>query len=370
MKAKAQPIRTVLIAFPRIARTEKLSGIFRFLSGSNRWQMRLSDINDLDLTGVDGMIVTGMPPPAVLRKIERCSVPTVTIAISSRNRRGLARVETDGDAIVRAACDDLLLRQRYNSLVLLAGDLHTKFAEECLCAAQTIAQKHHFRFYSARNDLRRIFALPRPVAVIALNDSLAQNAILAGLSEGVRIPDELSVIGFGNERVFCESVKPSISSIEPDFEQQGFIAAKMLDDLMSGKADRSQAVVHVGLRAIIHRDSTPERKSGTNLVNRAMDFIRQKARDGIRVQDVIGEMHVSRRLLELRFRESAGMSILEAIVRQRLKDTADELIRSKDLIAAVCERCGWRSENYPKRIFKQQFKMSMAEYRTRHGRAN
>ena len=64
------------------------------------------------------------------------------------------------------------------------------------------------------------------------------------------------------------------------------------------------------------------------------------------------------------------MSILEAIVRQRLKDTADELIRSKDLIAAVCERCGWRSENYPKRIFKQQFKMSMAEYRTRHSRAN
>ena len=39
-----------------------------------------------------------------------------------------------------------------------------------------------------------------------------------------------------------------------------------------------------------------------------------------------------------------------------LTASADELIRSKDSIAAVCERCGWLSENYPKRIFKQQFK--------------
>lgn len=365
MKAANLRERNVLIAFPlsRIARTDKLAGIFRYLSGSSRWRIRLSDVDALDLKGIDGLIITGHPSSKALRQLERTTIPTVAIAVRCRRRAGLLQVETDGAAIARTVCNDLCSRQQYASLVLVSENDTSSFCQSCRDTMRRLAREHHQRFASLAGDLAPLADLPRPVAAFALNDNLAHDTVLAGIAGGLSIPDELSVVGFGNESVFCDSVSPSLSSVDQDFEQQGFLAAKLLDALMSGRDERSQRIFQVGSKSIIHRDSTPERKTGDNLVKRALMFIEQKAKDGIGVRDVVAEMRVSRRLLDLRFSESAGETILSAILRQRLADTKKELLASDDPIAAVCERCGWKSENHPKKLFARHFGVSMREFR-------
>lgn len=365
MKTTRPHERNVLIAFPlsRIARTDKLAGIFRYLSGSSRWRIKMSDVDDLNLEGIDGIIITGHPPAGILRQLEKATIPTVTIAVPCRRQISLLQIETDGAAIAQSVCNDLLSRQQYASLVLVSKSDTTPFSRSCLDAMRRFAQDHHLFFASLSGNLATLADLPRPVAAFALNDNLAHDAIRAGQAEGLTIPDELSVIGFGNEGVFCESVRPTISSVDQDFEQQGFRAAELLDALMSGRSGQLQRIFQVGLKSIVHRDSTPERKTGDNLVKRALKFIEQKAKDGIGVRDVVAEMRVSRRLLDLRFSESAGETILSAIVRQRLADTKRELLSSDDPIAEVCERCGWKSENHPKKLFARHFGVSMREFR-------
>lgn len=357
--------RNVLIAFPisRIARTDKLAGIFSYLSGSDRWQIRMSDVNALDLDGIDGMIITGIPSDAAMRQLESTRIPTVTIAIPCRRRARILRVETDGTAIARTVCGEFMSRQRYASLVLVSGKRPVSGFADVRTEMRLFARQHRMSFAELSCRIGPLADLPRPVAAFALNDGLAHDTILAGLAAGMRIPEDLSVIGFGNESVFCESVRPSISSVDQDFSEQGFAAAQLLDSLMSGKGTRLQGVIAIGPKSVIHRESTPERKTGGNLVKRALDFINRKATDGITVRDVVAEMRVSRRLLELRFRESAGISILAAILNRRLDATMSALKSSDDPISIVCERCGWKSENYPKRLFKRRFGMSMSAFR-------
>lgn len=365
MKAAKLRKRNVLIAFPlsRIARTDKLAGIFRYLSGSSRWQIKMSDVDNLNLEGIDGIIITGHPPARVLRQLEKATIPTVTIAVPCRQRTGLLQVETNGAAIARSVCNDLLSRQQYASLVLVSGNDTSSFSLSCRDTMRRLAREHHLRFADLPGDPAPLADLPRPVAAFALSDNLAHDAVQTGRAEGLAIPDDLSVVGFANESVFCESVRPSISSVDLDFEQQGFLAAKLLDALMSGRSGRLQRIFQIGPKSIVHRDSTPERKTGDNLVKRAIKFIEQKAKDGIGVRDVVAEMRVSRRLLDLRFSESAGETILSAIVRQRLADTKKELLSSDASIADVCERCGWKSENHPKKLFVRHFGVSMREFR-------
>lgn len=357
--------RNVLIAFPisRIARTDKLAGIFRYLSGSDRWQIRMSDVNALDLDGIDGMIITGNPSDAAMRQLESTRIPTVTIAIPCRRRARILRVETDGAAIVRAVCAEFFSRQRYSSLVLVSGKRPFPGSSDVRTEMRRFAREHRISFAELSGRTGHLADLPRPVAAFALNDGLAHDTILAGLAADMRIPEDLSVIGFGNESVFCESVRPSISSVDQDFSEQGFAAARLLDSLMSGKGARQQGVIAIGPKSVIHRESTPERNAGGNLVKRALDFIGRKAADGITVRDVVAETHVSRRLLELRFRESVGTSILATILNRRLDATKSALKSSDDPISIVCERCGWKSENYPKRLFKRRFGMSMSAFR-------
>ena len=86
----------------------------------------------------------------------------------------------------------------------------------------------------------------------------------------------------------------------------------------------------------------------------------------ISVGDVIAYLGVSRRLVELRFREVRKESILDTIRNIRLDLTKAELLSSTDSIARICEKCGWQSENAPKKLFRRRFGMTMREWRTQN----
>lgn len=361
--------RNVLIAAPisRVARMDKMSGIFRYLSSSTAdWSIRISDIDKLDLSDIDGMIVTGRPSAAIIRKIEKSNLPTVTIAIPCKARRNLVRLESDAEAIANAVCEEFLACWHYKSLVFATGKLRTAFAGRCEPALRSCARTRGLDFTHITTNLAAIAKLPRPTAVFALNDTIAWDIIRESQSRGIKIPNDLSVIGFCNDRVLCENTKPSISSADIDFEQQGFKAAKTLDALMTKPGTIQEGIIFNGLRTIVHRGSTPKKRTGDWLVRHARDFIRKNAVKGITVQDVVREMRVSRRLLELRFRESSNRSIRETIIDRRMEATKNELLASDDPITTVCERCGWRSVNHPKQAFKRQFGQSMSVFRKRH----
>lgn len=212
-------------------------------------------------------------------------------------------------------------------------------------------------------------ALPTPVALLAAMDTRAIEVIGLCAEAGLRVPQDVAVLGIDNDELVCNGSIPTLSSIQRETVACGFMAAGMLDRLMR-KENGKKEVKRYGVREIVTRDSTQPQALVTDpLALRAQEFIRINAGAGIGVPDVVRHLNVSRRLLEMRFSAACQRSLLEEIQNARL-DRAGKLLRDTDLpLTQVCSLAGFQTDVHLRRVFKQRFGVPMREYRERHRRA-
>jgi len=80
---------------------------------------------------------------------------------------------------------------------------------------------------SGYNAMRQLLALqPRPDAVFCFNDPTAIGALRAILEAGLRIPEDIAVIGAGNLR-FSDQLRVPLSTIDQSSDEMGERAAKL-----------------------------------------------------------------------------------------------------------------------------------------------
>ncbi|URZ05409.1 LacI family DNA-binding transcriptional regulator [Clostridium felsineum] len=92
----------------------------------------------------------------------------------------------------------------------------------------------------------------RPTAVFCSNDDMAVGAIKAIRLEGLRVPDDISLVGFDGS-IFCEYVTPAITTIRKPSKEIGIVGAnKMLDIIDEAKFDKKK--IYIGTELIV-RDS-------------------------------------------------------------------------------------------------------------------
>ncbi|MEY5024880.1 MAG: hypothetical protein RLZZ244_408, partial [Verrucomicrobiota bacterium] len=77
--------------------------------------------------------------------------------------------------------------------------------------------------------------LPKPLAVFALDDLLAIDAVQACLDSGLEVPGEVAVMGVANMELACECSPVALSSIDENLTEISYRAAALLDRMMDGK---------------------------------------------------------------------------------------------------------------------------------------
>ncbi|MFF1383874.1 LacI family DNA-binding transcriptional regulator [Arthrobacter sp. NPDC058288] len=76
-----------------------------------------------------------------------------------------------------------------------------------------------------------------PTAAFCFNDPMAMGLYRAASELGLRIPDELSVVGFGNQELIAENLYPALTTIQLPHYAMGALAAEHLMDAIEGKPD-------------------------------------------------------------------------------------------------------------------------------------
>lgn len=205
--------------------------------------------------------------------------------------------------------------------------------------------------------------LPKPVALLAAMDSRAHQIIDLCEEAGLRVPQDVAVLGIDDDELLCTGSIPTLSSIRRDTERCGFMAARMLDRLMR-RETRKRTVFRYGVKTIVSRDSTQAHVAPNDPVaQKAREFIRINACVGIGIPEIVKHLNVSRRLAEMRFNATYGHSLLDEIQAVRL-ERAERLLRETDLpLTDVCTRSGYRTDVHLRRIFKTRFGCSMRDYR-------
>ncbi len=88
---------------------------------------------------------------------------------------------------------------------------------------------------------RLVSAKPAPTGVICYNDPMAYGVIRACYGAGIRIPDDLSIIG-NNDMILSTLVDPPLSSVKLDAFKIGFEGASRLLAAIDGKPLASELV--------------------------------------------------------------------------------------------------------------------------------
>lgn len=78
----------------------------------------------------------------------------------------------------------------------------------------------------------------RPTAIFCYNDKVAMNVIKAARELGVRIPEDLSVVGYDNDETISAALDCGITTISHPKEELGRKAAEMLLSLINGEKEK------------------------------------------------------------------------------------------------------------------------------------
>ncbi len=205
-------------------------------------------------------------------------------------------------------------------------------------------------------------ALPHPCGVFAANDYVGEEIVGAAVQLGIRVPEELMVLGVDNDEQLCENLPVTLSSIAPEFEVGGYEAAKMLDELLSNPKMPPSFREYEATRIVV-RKSTRRIVVDRSRVAAAVEMIRTHACVGIGVPDVVKIIGIPRRTAEMHFRESTGHSILEEIDEVRFQKVFELLRNPRQQLQAISDLCGFRTQNALRKAFLLRTGMSMREWR-------
>ena len=204
--------------------------------------------------------------------------------------------------------------------------------------------------------------LPRPCGIFAANDYIAQIVLEACAQLRIAVPDEMAVVGVDNEDRICENTRPTLTSVLPDNDLAGYLAAELLDERMKGHRPANRTF---GALTVVRRQSTCRYRRNDVRVLAAIETIRRHACEGLSAKSVIDGMGCSRRLAEMRFREVTGHSIHEEIADVRLTRARMLLRDPRKTVEMVAASCGYNSTVALRKAFLSHTGEKLSAWRER-----
>lgn len=215
---------------------------------------------------------------------------------------------------------------------------------------------------------RHLVSMPKPYAIACASDILAGMIIDACVEAGIRVPEEIMVMGAGNDRLICDFAPVTLTSVDVRLQEVGRRAAKLLDSLMSG-APAPDVLLRVPPGRIVGRKSTDFRAVFDPLVRDALSFVWRNYHRKISIDQVAASVNVSRSTLYHAFEAELGATIAQTITKVRM-EKACGLLRDSDLpVGEVAVRCGFSGPIVFHNAFQREIGAGPREWRAKNSPA-
>jgi LacI family transcriptional regulator len=380
-----KPMRMVLIVLGLNEKSgrDRLSGIFRYINSGVRWRIKLlqdsSDLTPQILATANGVISSMVKTDAAFKLLFDSPVPAALIEFSDeffpRRARRTVFVNNENEDVGRIGAQHLLSLGSFRAFSFVPDQMNkawSRYREKAFCRMIKEKKQDYIPFCPACGlngaDDGRLLAkwlkdLPKPAAVMAANDFRALQIQDACRVAQLRIPEEVALLGVDNDELLCELSNPTLSSIQPDHEEEGFQAALELDRILRSHKSSPFKSIRCAVKQIVERESTVPVAPAAHLVREALVFINQYACQGISAADVVKHLGVSHRLADLRFRQYQGETMAGAIQNRRLEEVKRQLSSTALPIRKIAALAGFKNENYLAHLFTSRFGLSPCAWR-------
>jgi LacI family transcriptional regulator len=209
---------------------------------------------------------------------------------------------------------------------------------------------------------RKLKSLPKPVAVLAEIDDYAIEVIGAAADAGLAIPEEIAVLGVGNDELRCPFAQVPLSSVNDNACGIGQQACLLLERLMTGAATPVAAITVQPL-GMVTRHSTDVVAVEHPHVAQALKAIREHYRDPMTAEGIIACVPMSRRRLHDAFIRHIGRSVADEITRLRIEHAKRLLAETPEKQHQVAVKSGFRNDARLVLVFTRVTGMTPGDYR-------
>jgi LacI family transcriptional regulator len=205
--------------------------------------------------------------------------------------------------------------------------------------------------------------LPTQTAVHCASDELAARVSFACQAQARSIPNDVAVLGVGNDEWWCSLPDVPLSSIALPQRELGLKAAQLLSRLMRGDSVPNQRALAPG--NVVARSSTLTFADAHPAAVRAIRFMREHAYRGISVQEVLDHAKLSRRSLENHVRAALGHAPHQELVRIRVERATHLLDTSNLPLQEIAKSCGFSDGRQMSETFRRHLALTPSQYRRR-----
>ena len=216
---------------------------------------------------------------------------------------------------------------------------------------------------------RKLQFAPKPLAVLTYDDADAAKVLSAALEAGLRVPEDVAIMGIGNDTVICENQAVPLSSVDHDLERNGYEGAALLDKLMRARHVQSGEAVSRPLvkkelrgpfatlippRGVVVRKSTDTLATDDPLLSAALREISKRLSASFGVAEIAEALKVPRTRLDRLFAEKFSRSAGKEIVRQRIERAKRLLTSTNKPMKEIAALCGYCNAGYFTNTFRAE----------------
>jgi len=381
---KRRPAVALLIETSNSYARGLLEGIIAYVRTHDAWSIWLPEQRRGEappewIRGWQGDgIIARIETEEIARILRKTRLPVVDVS-AARPLTSVPWVETDDTAIAKMAVEHLAERGFRRLAFVGDGRFNwSRFREQAFAAAceaaglscviapetwpSTGLKPQKPKSQTFQEWLR---TAEKPLGLFCCYDIKAQQVLDVCRTLNIAVPEQVAVLGVDNDPILCNLCTPPLSSVIPDAYRTGYTAAELLERMLHGEAVPPQPHLIPPL-GIETRQSTDTLAIEDPVIVQALRFIRERAREGIDVSDVLKVVPLSRRVFESRFQQIVGRTPHQEILRVRLA-RVQQLLSDTDLsLSEIAARTGFEHPEYLSVAFKRELGVSPSAYRREH----
>lgn len=329
-------------------------------------------------------IIARIPNAGIARAILKTGLPVIAGPLTDRQLAPssplskLSEIRADGEAIAHMAAEHLLGRGLRNFAFVgvprganwvarrQAAFIEKLAASGFSCPVYPLPPAPEQDWGREQKRLARwLNAQPKPLGVLAALDARGRQVIEACMEGGLRVPEEVAVLGVDNDELLCDLCDPPLSSIALNAEKAGYEAAEILHRMMLGEQVPPCRIL-IEPSHVVARQSTDIAATEDEKIATALRFIRHTTGRPLSVPEVAAQVGLSRRSLELRFRRMLGHTVLTEIQRSQMERARNLLLETDWTLEKIADQCGFSNGNYLGKSFRRAHGETPRRFRMRH----
>jgi LacI family transcriptional regulator len=369
----------LLIPVSRSDVGQNLRGVMDYAAHRGTWTLDMN-AETLSVEGLadwpgDGAL-TMLLTPAQVRAAKNLAIPVVNVS-GRLPPGGVPRVMADQEALGRLAAEHFLERGfRQTAYFGQQGVWYSQqrqhgFVERIKQAGGECSVLEGPRSFDRRHPWHRWMApleewlktLTLPLGLMAVHDQRARMVLDACLHLGLRVPEDLAIIGVDNSEVACEFSQVPISSVARNNWREGYEAAALLDRLMAGKQPPKHDIL-IPPEGVVTRRSTDAEAIDNPHVAAAVRLIHEHLGEPFGIEILENRLAVSRRYLYYQFQRCLKCTPHQYVSRARV-ERAKEMLEGPDKpkLRSIARACGFSNTTRLGLVFNRITGMTLAEYR-------